>query len=496
MPIVLRPQCSEPEAAQLNDDQLAAFVKITRLLQEGQQVIKMSGQGGTGKTHLLVRLVEWAMRSDYNVSIAAPTHKAAGVIAEKFRNDDILKEVDTIQSLLGLLLTPDMEDDTGEKVLRTNPESKKKGDRMSGDKNLICVDESSMLSAQLKWHIEANTHDGIQWLFVGDLAQLPPVGESISQMLQNPDVQLHQIVRQSRGSEIIRLATKIRQGDLSMVFSSGKDVQEVESAAELLQKALERFDTEEYRNDPSHARMLVFRNARRKEYNDACRSLLVSKPDPYVEDEWLVTLEQFVPDRSKLNQLAEAARKFRKGDDGYRSAWRAFFELKEWMEQQGTALDALHTSSEVRVRRVEEGVMECCGNTFDIWWLAVLTKNNDLYNLPVLKENSQLLHQDAVNCAKLKAQALRKVMNEMEDKGSNEWWELDRQRKLEWREYFSLQETFAAVDYSFAMTVHRSQGSTFTHALVDVADLMSSNIQKTLLYTACTRPSKTLTFYK
>jgi exodeoxyribonuclease-5 len=326
-------------------------------------------------------------------------------------------------------------------------------------------------------------------------------------MLQNPDVQLHQIVRQAKGSEIIKLATKIRHGDLSMVFSSGKDVVEVGNGVQLLEKALERFDTDDYHNDPSHARMLVFRNARRKEYNDACRSLLVGKSDPYVEDEWLVMYDQFVPDRSALNQLAEEAKKYRKGEDGYSRAWRRFFEMKEWMEQQGTALNVLHTSSEVRVRRIDEGTMECCDHAFDVWWLAVLTKTNDLYNLPVLKANSQVLHQDAMNCAMLEAQAIRKVMNDitegMDDaeasqvKWTKEYGELDRQRKMKWRTYFNLQETFAATDYAFAQTTHKSQGSTYDHVYCDMADLLTSGgMQQQICYTAETRPSKTLTFYK
>jgi exodeoxyribonuclease-5 len=59
-----------------------------------------------------------------------------------------------------------------------------------------------------------------------------------------------------------------------------------------------------------------------------------------------------------------------------------------------------------------------------------------------------------------------------------------------------LEETFAQVDYAYAMTVHKSQGSTFDHVLVDVPDLMTSGgMQARILYTAVTRPAKSLTFY-
>jgi exodeoxyribonuclease-5 len=59
-----------------------------------------------------------------------------------------------------------------------------------------------------------------------------------------------------------------------------------------------------------------------------------------------------------------------------------------------------------------------------------------------------------------------------------------------------LEETFAKVDYAYAMTVHKSQGSTFDHAFVDVPDLLTAGeMVPRILYTAVTRPAKSLTFY-
>jgi exodeoxyribonuclease-5 len=56
-----------------------------------------------------------------------------------------------------------------------------------------------------------------------------------------------------------------------------------------------------------------------------------------------------------------------------------------------------------------------------------------------------------------------------------ERYENELQRRLDiakaksrkWKQYYRLRERFARVDYAYAMTVHRAQGSTFDTAFVD-----------------------------
>lgn len=343
-----------------------------------------------------------------------------------------------------------------------------------------------MVGEVLKERID-NTH-GVIWLFVGDLAQLPPVGEGVSKLLNDPDASLNVVLRQAKGSEILNLATRIRGGDLSMEYDTGKDVFRVHDAEELFYAALERFQSAEYQKDAAHARMLVFRNERRKAINQRMRKLLVDSPEPYAPGEWLVMYSAFAPEKSRLNVLAERAKA-----QGGGSAWRPFFRYKESL---GDTLTQLHVSEEVRVIDVEDGTIDLGDWSFNVHRIHVLARGDEHFELPVLTAEEVEGYEKIKTELMQAALALRTKQKECEEK-SHEWYALDADRRQVWQMYFTLEETFAQVDYAYAMTVHKSQGSTFDHVFVDVPDLLSSGgMQQRILYTACTRPAKSLTFYK
>ncbi len=510
MPKVFTPEveCVHPEAKGLTQDQLRAFVVVTDRLAAGERVTKLTGGAGTGKSFMLPPLIDWARRHGFEVTVTAPTHKAVGVLVEKLQAHErrtgasLDVECQTIHSLLGLLLVPDMENDTGERILTAPP---KQAVEQLANQLVIC-DESSMLGSVLKSHIAA-CDPRVSWLFVGDLAQLPPVGEGISHMLSNPHATLTRVKRQAKGSEIINLATRIRRGDMSMVFLSGSDVRRVADADELFREAHKRFREDEARHDPSHARILTFRNSVRIRCNEEMRKLLIHSEAPYVEGEWLTMYSQFYSERSRLDQLAEEARRWQKGDQEHGRAWRRFFEAKEAMEDAG-GVSTLHVSQEVLVIHVAEDKLRVGDDRYEVWTLTVKTRDDQVEQLPVLKAESSALHGRRMREAQEKALSIRREMNAALEEAADEsaqdeimrswqWQELNRERKKWWCRWFCLEETFAWVDYPYALTTHKSQGSTFTHAFVDVPDLMhSGGMQKQLLYTACTRASDTLTFCK
>jgi exodeoxyribonuclease-5 len=472
----------------LKGDQRPAFDVITARIERGERVTKLCGYAGTGKTWLLSKIAGWAIARNFEVTVAAPTHKAAGVIADKLEANGVFGvEVRTIHSLLGLTLAPDYENDTGGRVL-CSPEAGK-GKLTRG---LVICDEASMVGSVLKEHID-RTPDSVRWLFVGDLAQLPPVGEGVSELLDDPDATLETVLRQGKGSEITNLATRVRSGDLDMEYDPGREVSHVDTAEELLDAARRTFDSDEYRSDPSHARVLVFRNARRKAINLRMRGLLVGAEEPYVPGEWLVMYAAFTPDKSKLNLLAEKAKGFTRGTRSYGQAWKDFFRLKESLA--GNVLTQLHVSEEVRVTGVTEATVGVGGYEFDVYRLTVEDHDGTEYVLPVLTPESAVRHKEAMDAKVAEAQEHRAAMAELPER-SGPWLELDAKRRAAWGAYFTLEETFAQVDYAYAMTVHKSQGSTFQHAFVDVPDLLSSGgMQRSILYTAVTRPAKSLTFY-
>lgn len=67
-----------------------------------------------------------------------------------------------------------------------------------------------------------------------------------------------------------------------------------------------------------------------------------------------------------------------------------------------------------------------------------------------------------------------------------------------WDLFWKLKEAFHNIAYGYALTAHRSQGSTFQHVFIDAGDiLLNKNIQERTkcLYVACSRASKTLSIF-
>lgn len=81
----------------------------------------------------------------------------------------------------------------------------------------VVFDESSMISVELFSQLCAALQHKVQFIFVGDIQQLPPVfGSAILgfKLLSLPVIELTQVYRQALESPIIALATKIRNGEI------------------------------------------------------------------------------------------------------------------------------------------------------------------------------------------------------------------------------------------------------------------------------------------
>lgn len=79
----------------------------------------------------------------------------------------------------------------------------------------IVVEESSMLSVELYTEIMTALDHKVQWIFLGDINQLPPVfGSAVLgfRLLDLPVVELTEVYRQALESPIIRLAHRILSG--------------------------------------------------------------------------------------------------------------------------------------------------------------------------------------------------------------------------------------------------------------------------------------------
>lgn len=420
-----------PEAiADLSTEQQQAYETILGRLHSKERFTSLRGFAGTGKTYLVGRLVETLLGEDQNVFLCAPTHKAAAVLRRTVPAAAHLTR--TLHSFLGLRLKPDLEGG-----YRLEPE----GDRSLPLGAVVIVDEASMVGREEWQYIEPAL--GIWWLFVGDPAQLPPVNEDASQALNLPGATLSTIVRQAADNPIIQLATRIRQGELSVGatnFSNGHGVGVTERRSALVEAAVRAFSSSSFERNPSTARILAYRNRTVRAYNRQIRALLHGEDVPrFVEGEWLVG----------------------------RNTW--------WVDETVQLLN----SEEVRLLDMQEEVSDDgVTGRWKVWNLLVEGGEQPSdRELVVLHESEHERFQERLG----------------------RWAKEAREGEREWEDFYTLKERFAEVDYAYAQTIHKAQGSTFESVFVDLRDTLACRPEEerqALVYVAVTRPARRLGLLK
>lgn len=423
---------NQPERYNLTEEQQRAFDKIESIVTGGSNTATLSGYAGTGKTTTLREIARQLGPEFSEVYMMAPTHKAAEVLGRKTG-----REVSTIHSALGL--RPKRDGEGGYKFVPTG-----EGRRNFAWGSLLLVDEGSMIPQQL-YNIaeEVQSNRNLSIVYSGDPAQLPPVNETPSPALDHDGYKLEKIVRQEADNPIIQTSMEVRTADNPRFYNfssktrgkQGVDV--VDHKAELIQKAIEGFQTDLYKQHGDHVRILAYRNATVSDYNKICRDLLYEGTDEqFIKGEWLVATDPWY------------------GTDGSKQ------------------VPVIQNSEEFVVKGKEPSSLY----GFDTWVLEIAPDpdSDEIRYIEVLNRN-ELDRYD---------QKLDELANKALNGGGS------------WDDYYNYKEHFAHVDYSYAMTTHKAQGSTFTKTFVDAEDINScpnpSEIGR-LKYVATTRASQRLT---
>lgn len=211
-----------------NEEQQRAFE-----LAENGKSFCLIGKAGTGKTtgarECLKRLQRKGIVGPLRESTKFLSSGLPGVAVVSFTNRavkniakgmpaDIARHTLTVHKLLEFAPEFDTvrDADGNEKTIRRFLPKRNRYNPLPSSLKLIIVEESSMISTDL-WAqlMDAIPHE-CQFIFLGDLQQLPPVyGSAILgfKLLELPIVELTRIYRQAAGSPIIDLAWKVARGD-------------------------------------------------------------------------------------------------------------------------------------------------------------------------------------------------------------------------------------------------------------------------------------------
>lgn len=190
------------------DDQQVAISNIIDFIaapfNPAKYIVGLTGAGGTGKTFITKYIISHCKYSNSVIKCTSPTHKACRVFSQALGG----KNVDTIQSTFGLRLDLRLEDFDPANP-QFNPMAKPKLENV----RLLLIDEASMLPAKLVTFICNKCKElEIKIIFIGDAYQLAPVNEfkSIAFDRCYEVYQLRQIVRQAANNPITNLLNLLR----------------------------------------------------------------------------------------------------------------------------------------------------------------------------------------------------------------------------------------------------------------------------------------------
>jgi exodeoxyribonuclease V alpha subunit len=203
-----QPLASEEQAAAacvgLDEAQSAAVHAVA-----AEGVSLLTGGPGTGKSRTVASVVALAREQELEVALAAPTGRAAKRLEELTGEPAC-----TLHRLLGAQGT------TGVFA---------RGEAWPLEADVVVVDETSMLDAELAAALVEACPDGCHLLLVGDPAQLPSIGAGrvLGDLIDAgtlPVTELTVLHRQAEGGAIARLAASMRGGELPAVDTPDNEV--------------------------------------------------------------------------------------------------------------------------------------------------------------------------------------------------------------------------------------------------------------------------------
>lgn len=209
------------------EDAIKAFHEF---IQGDTDIFIMKGYAGTGKTTIVKEFLNIAAKLDRTCALIAPTGRASLILSNKTGHDTSTIHRHIYE--LDMVMCDQGDEDDESELTYFFPLKKDSSDHLG---RITIVDEASMISSKytknellrfgsgilledlLKY---GNAGDGGKIVFVGDPAQLPPVGDSDSLALSREymesrnlkvyETELTEVVRQDGDSVILTNATKVR----------------------------------------------------------------------------------------------------------------------------------------------------------------------------------------------------------------------------------------------------------------------------------------------
>ena len=454
-----------------NRGQTEALDLLFAFLKSDEKAFILCGPGGTGKTTILKKAIQ-----SYPGKIGgiAVSHKAKKVLGLSIGYDKVM----TVASALSIKLN----EETGEfKIDEYNRRDTTKIPIVSMD--LIVVDEASMISDEIIKEIKTLKKKSAKVIFLGDAAQLPPVGsdkissvfqiknkylltEKMRQAATSPIIKIGEIINNNQKSEnpVLRALTPEDRVNAYDELSGSSVLFENDESA-VLDMFVEDFHNSD--GDTDYCKMITYNNENHnhpqsvKNLNSKIRiKLWGENPNKYYSGEMLTAYDSFY--------VSEKIGKLRNGKDMFTS--KCLFHNSEDFIVLSVSepiikhvhLDHYDRYNHTRHEHTDE---------YEVFELTLRNNDtDDIIIVPVLTdEGTELCNEN-----------LKYLWNTC--------------KKL----YFDLKKQFANLQYGYAISSHKSQGSSYTNTYVFEDNILGNSNGSPIqgknqsLYVAVSRPRKKL----
>ena len=411
---------TEEPSFKLNDDQSRAYAMIKEWLEGDGQFFALRGYAGTGKSTLM-RIVK---DLNYNFHFSAPTNKAAKVLS-----NNVGHKCKTTYSLLGMR----MEQDEDKLVLKPVPDAPQ-----LGRDPILVIDEAGCIPTVLS---DLIVDRGYRVLFVGDPAQLNPIGEIMSPVWKLAKKRITMKKVERFDNELLGLSIAIRDCLKDKVWES---------------PIVSKF------NKATQEGVYVLP---RRNFTDRILALKV--------EDW---------DTTKVccwrNKTVDNYNELIREGLGFKNK----YDVGDRVLLASPLMDGQAIVAYVDEEFVVEKVLSRKVKVYD----PVTQGSVDIatYDLQVGRDFSLKVPKDVG--------AYESFLNSIASEASRA---SGASRRDLWKAFWNVKAVFATVRYGYAMTAHRLQGTTLTNVFVDQSDILANPNKPEAfraLYVASTRPTKQL----
>lgn len=432
----------------LNDQQKSALYELEKFIEDYGTEITLSGYAGTGKSTIIGIFSKWLDHriGRGNIVYTAPTHRANVITKQNNPNANVY----TLSALFGFTPDTDIAMEQGSLDLR-ELEFRSKNQVKYEPGQLIIIDEASMVQDGLYEYIQKIVaKDGVSVIYVGDSAQLRPVkSDHISKVFTSdgvPQITLTKVER-TGDNPILKEATRLRQGEgLSYqtdINDKGQGVLYTSDAAVIDENLKQIVSSEEFNADPLHFRVLTATNAAVSAYNSKIRSLRYGKfAKPFVKGDIIMGYSN----------------KLRKPDGSYKLVNSGDYVIQNITD---TTVKFKTDKGDIEFKAFKLSIRPTGSTIMDDFQITVIDKNepdSKLFEIVEYKDRLWRMAKEAKQNKQISkyrdlVQMAFNIDNELNITKNLE----DNQGRLKIRK---------AIDYGYAQTVWKSQGSTYSKVLI------------------------------